>query len=232
MIKNEIDKYGIILPKGSFNRITNNYNHNPHIKLYWEYGQLHLTVTSKAIPIRNTLNHITIEDVKKHSDIILNATGYQIPSEVIMTSPLFWLDIKKDVMNTTGYSNKNVYSVLRERAYKNTTRYETPSFDKQHGFENSILISSSSKTVNDSLIVYNKIDEIRATRWHYPNYYKNFDEGFLFENRNILRFERRLQKSRNIKKAFRLEHLTNITLEDIYNSDVDVVTEKVQKIFM
>ena len=36
----------------------------------------------------------------------------------------------------------------------------------------------------------------------------------------------------DIKKAFKLENLKVVTLSDIFNSDVDVVSEKVQKIFM
>lgn len=232
MNNSTIDKYGIILPKGSFKRVTNVYNPNPHIKVYWEHGQLHLTATSKVVVIPDTLNHITIDDINKHSEIILNSTGYDIPFEVIMTSPLFWLDMKTDVENTTGFNNKAVYSVLREKAYQKTTRHETPSFDKKHGFENSLLITSSSKTVNDSLEIYNKVDEIKASCWLYPEYYNNFSEEFLRQNANILRFERRLQKAKDIKKAFHLEEQKNVTLSDIFNSNVDVVAEKVRKLFM
>lgn len=232
MNKSTIDKYGIILPKGTFTKFKQEYNSNSHINLYWSHCQLHLTITSKAVTIPDTLNYITIEDIKKHSELIFNSTGYYIPFEILISSQLFWLDMKTDVKNTTGYSNKEVISVLREKAYKNTTKNETPSFDKNKGFENSLLVTSTSKTVKDSFCVYEKILEINNTRFKYPDYYKNFSKEFLNNNTNILRFERRLQSSKDIKNAFELKHLKAVTLEDIFNSDVDVVSNKVQKLFM
>ena len=232
MYKNQIDKYGIILQENSFKRLTKKFEQNPHVKVYWNHRQLHVTVTSKAVPIPDTLNYVTIEDIQKHSDIIFNSSGYCIPYEEILYSQLFWVDIKKDVENTTGYSNKNVISVLREKSYKNTTKNETPSFDKGKGFENSLVVTSTCKKVKDSICVYEKIPEINNNRWNDPDYYKNFTKDFLIKNTNTLRFERRLQSSRDIKKAFKLENLKVVTLSDIFNSDVDVVSEKVQKIFM
>ncbi len=232
MYKNQIDKYGIILQKNSFKKLSNEFKQNPHINTYWSYGHLHVTVTSKTVPIPDKLNFITVEDLQKHQDIIFNSTGYYIPFEVIMSSQLFWLDIKKDVVNATGYSNKDVISVLREKSYKNTTKTETPSFDKNKGFENSVLITSTCKKVKDSICVYEKISEIISTRRSYPDYYKNFSDEFLVRNANILRFERRLQSSKDIKKAFKLEHQEIVTLSDIFNSNADVVNEKVQKLFM
>ncbi len=232
MYKNQIDKYGIILQKNSFKKLSKAFKQNPHINTYWSYGHLHVTVTSKTVPIPDKLNFITVEDLQKHQDIIFNSTGYYIPFEVIMSSQLFWLDIKKDVVNTTGYSNKDVISVLREKSYKNTTKTETPSFDKNKGFENSVLITSTCKKVKDSICVYEKISEIINTRRNYSDYYKNFSDEFLVRNANILRFERRLQSSKDIKKAFKLEHQEIVTLSDIFNSNADVVNEKVQKLFM
>lgn len=232
MNKSTIDKYGILIPSFNCTKVNNNCKYNQHVKLYWDYGQFHLTVTSKLLPKFNTLNSITIEDVKKHSEVIADITGYYIPFEVLMYSPLYWLDMKTDVQNTTGYSNDKIYSVLREKCYKNTTRHEIVTFAKKLGFEHSILITSSSKSVNDSFTIYNKIDEIKTTRYFNQDYYNNFTEAFYEQNANLFRFERRIQKNRNIKKAFHLEELMHITLSDVYNSDVDVVAEKVQKLFM
>ena len=91
-----------------------------------------------------------------------------------------------------------------------------------------MLIKSKTKSSNDSMVIYCKIKEIRQNKWNDSDYYANFSEDWLLENENILRFERRLQKSEDIKKAFKLNHLKKVTLLDVFDSDVDVVKEYVK----
>jgi len=232
MLFNEIDKFGIIIPRDRYTYNSSMWKfNNPHINIKKKYGNLRLTISSKIIQRHNSFGYISYDDLFKYSEIIYNSTGYNIALDEILNAQLYWLDIKRDIANTTGYSNREVISVLREMLYKNTTKYETPSFDKDKGYENSILLKSTCKTVKDSFTVYDKIAEIIGNRFKEQEYYNNFSKDFLEENTNILRFERRLQSSRDVKKAFHFEGLKKVTLIDIFNSNTDVVAEKVHKIF-
>ena len=226
-----IDKYGIILETGSFDYIKKPKLYNPHISYEWKFGNLNISVSSKVVQEYNKLGCISPNNIEQHPELIFEATGYKFTLETLLNANLFWLDMKTDLENTTGYSNKEVISVLREKSYTSTSRNETPSYDKDKGFENSILIKSTSMKVNDSICEYDKIKEIRSNKHRFTDYYNNFSETYLDKNNKILRFERRLQSTKDIKKAFKICK-RNITLLDIFNSDVDVVAEKVRKIFM
>ena len=236
----EIDKYGIIIPLNTLNNRKKWYSYNPHITAKSNYGNLMLTVSSKVIMEYNKLGCISEDNIKYHPEIIFNSTGFDIDLETILTSHSFWLDMKTDTYNNTGRPNKDVLSSLRERANTCTHRNEVISYkdlpddsvshDKNIGFKNSVLIRSCYKSVKDSLMIYDKIKEIKANRR--TDYFNNFSKDFLFDNKNILRFERRLQNKNAIIKAFHLEHQDYVTLLDVFNSDVDVVAEKVNQIFM
>ncbi len=232
MTKNEIDKFGVIIPRDDFKRISGNYKYNKHLHIKHSYGNLYLTISSKLVTKPDIIPSITPYNIEKYCNEIFNSSGYVISFNTLLNSPLYWLDMKTDCINDTGYSNKDVISILREKTYKNTTKNETPSFGKDKGFETSLLIKSTCKTVKDSLSIYDKIQEIKDTRWLYPDFYSNFSKEFLIKNSNILRFERRLQSSKDIKKAFNLKHLKAVSLIDIFNSNIDVVEQRVQQLYM
>jgi hypothetical protein len=138
--------------------------------------------------------------------------------------------MKVDTINDTSLSNNEIISVLRENTYINTTKNETPSFDKNKGFETSLLVKSSTKTVHDSICVYAKYVEMNATKNIYPEYYNNFSEDSFIKISKTLRFERRLQSKKDIIKAFDLG--TKVTLTDIFNSSKNVVADKIQNFYI
>lgn len=230
MFINEIDKIGIRIQQGNY--IYNSYNHNycnnKHITTKRNFGTLYLTITSKVVKQFNKLGFISSANINDYYEETIKNCSYSFSFETLINSPLYWLDVKKDVCNTTGYSNQDVISVLREKFYLCTTKNETLSFAKDRGFEDSLLIKPTTKSGKDSMVIYCKIKEITQNKWDYPDYYANFSEDWLLENENILRFERRLQRSEDIKKAFKLNQLKKVTLLDIFDSDVDVVKEYVK----
>ena len=165
--------------------------------------------------------------------IIERATNIQLNTSTLLNSPLYWLDTCTDINNGTGLSTKDFISILRERAYQKTMKNEIiVGFAKDKGFESSLTVKSSCKTVKDSLAIYAKIPEIKSNKYHEPNYYNNFSDDFLINNADLIRFERRLQSAANIKKAYHLEHLSIVTLNDIFNCDKNVVADKVLDIFL
>ena len=230
MFINEIDKIGVIITNDnySYTGYKNNYCNNKHITTKRDFGTLYLTITSKVVKQFNKLGYISANNIQNYYEETIKNSSYSFSFETLLNSPLYWLDVKKDVCNTTGFSNQEVISVLREKSYLSTTKNETPSFAKDRGYEDSLLIKSTTKSSNDSMVIYCKIKEIRQNKWNDSDYYANFSEDWLLENENILRFERRLQKSEDIKKAFKLNHLKKVTLLDVFDSDVDVVKEYVK----
>lgn len=232
MVVEGIDKFGLIITKYDYTYINKKHKYNPHIFRKKYFGGYKITATSKVAKEYNVLNDISRKNIDAYPEEIVKATGINIPLQILTSSPLYWLDIKADVQNDTGLTEKEVLSVLKEKAYKKTMKNLIIDYDKDNGFESSLVFKSSCKTVKDSLIIYIKIPEIISNRNDDPDYFSNFSEEFLEENANIIRFERRLQSAKDIKKAFHLEHMPFVTLDDIFDSQVNVVAEKVKELFM
>lgn len=233
MNKEKNDKLGIILPRGSYTHHKGSKEYNPHIHVtYTNYGCL-LTVSSRVLFEKDKLPEITADNIDSFPSIIERATNIYLSVKDILNAQLYWLDICLDTTNDTGLSTKDFISILREKAYQKTMKNEIiVGFDKDKGFECSLTIKSCCKTVKDSLAIYAKIPEIKSNKYHEPNYYNNFSDDFLINNADLIRFERRLQSAANIKKAYHLEHLPIVTLNDIFNCDKNVVADKVLDIFL
>lgn len=233
MNKEKIDKFGIVLPRESYTFNKGNKKYNPHIfASYGKYG-CKITVSSRAILEKDELPDISADNIDLYPSIIEQAKNIHIDTNTLLYSPLYWLDICLDVTNDTGLSTKDFISILRERAYQKTMKNEIiVGFDKDKGFECSLTVKSSCKTVKDSLAIYAKIPEIKSNKYHEPNYYNNFSDDFLINNADLVRYERRLQSAAYIKKAYHLEHLPIVTLNDIFNCDKNVVADKVLDIFL
>jgi len=231
MFRNQIDKIGIRVKKNQCKkfRIT---SYNPHVYLKEYYDEVLITASSKCVLEYNKLPSITFSNVDKYAEIISQSTGYDLSAEVLLNLPLYWLDMKIDCANTTGFSNTKIISILREKSYKSTNKNETPSYEKNKGYKNSLLIKSTCKTVKESFCVYDKIAEIKANKWKDNKYYNNFSEDFLSEHYNLLRFERRMQSAKDIKKAFNLPNNKIVTLVDIFSSNQNVVSDKINELFM
>ena len=129
--------------------------------------------------------------------------------------------------------NEYLISALKELAIKKTSKMEIISgFDKEKGFETSLTLKSTCKTIYDSLAIYPNVKEIRTNKYNDPDYFDNFSPDYLAKNFNRIRFERRLQSSKDIKKAYHLEHLEYVTLRDIFENSADVVSDKVRELFL
>ena len=229
-----IDKFGINVKKGTYIYSRGKTIINPHIHKKWSFdNSLNIMASSKISAEHNSLDGITSNNIHLYPQAIYKATNVNVELSTILNSPLYWLDIKADKNNTTGLSGKDVISILREKSYIKTSKIEIiVGFDKNKGFETSLTLKSTCKTVKDSLAIYLKIPEIKANRHKDNVYFNNFSTDFLEENAELIRFERRLQSARAIKKAFHLKNLKIVTLNDIFNSNCNVVSEKVKEIFL
>ena len=233
MHKEKIDKFGILLPRGSYTYLKGHNEYNPHIYVSYGKYQAKLTASSRALLVKDELPEISVDNIGFYPSIIEQSKNIKINTDTILTAPLFWIDVCTDVLNTTGLQIQDYISILREKAYQKTLKNEIiVGFDKDKGFECSLTIKSSCKTVKDSLAIYDKINEIKANKYHNPDYYNNFSADFLHKNHNLIRFERRLQSANDIKKAYSLEHLSTVTLKDIFTCNNNVVADKTMEIFL
>ena len=233
MPKENIDKIGIIVPNGNYTYIRRNKEYNPHIySRFGKYG-CNLTVSSRAMLKMNELPKISKNNIGLYTPIIERATNINIDENTLLNSHLYWLDVCTDVINDTGLDNKDFIGILREQAYQKTSKHEViVGFDKEKGFECSLTIKSSCKTIKDSLAIYSKIPEIKSNMYSQPDYYNNFSPQYMLENAYLIRNERRMQSLSAIKKAYHLEQLSVVTLNDIFACEANVVADKIMDIFL
>ena len=233
MPKENIDKFGIIIPRGSYTYIREDKEYNPHIySRFGKYG-CNLTVSSRAVLEKNKLPKISGNNIDLYTSTIERATNIHVDANTLLNSSLYWLDVCVDVINDTGLDNKDFIGILRERAYQKTSKHEViVGFDKDKGFECSLTIKSSCKTIKDSLAIYSKIPEIKSNMYSQPDYYNNFSPQYMLENAYLIRNERRMQSLSAIKKAYHLEQLSVVTLNDIFACEANVVADKIMDIFL
>ncbi len=229
MMINEVDKISGFLSKGTYEYVKpmqEIYNNHATLK-FNKYGAL-VTMTSKLYVQRNKLPKISKDNISNYADKIARQKGLITTAETLLNMPIYWLDVKKDVPVT---SPPEMLSYMRELAYQSTSKNEIVSFVKDLGYEQSLLIKSSAKTIKDSLTIYTKTDEMYTHRNKDMDYYNNFSLDFFVKNGNLLRFERRLQNSKAIKKALHWDKNESVRLVDILECPYNIVGEKVKQIF-
>lgn len=220
----ELDKIVGFLPTNTF-EIKQKREVLPykHARIKFRKNGIWLTVSGKTVATKNSLTGITKENIKFLIRVLQNKLGLTVAESSFLNMQVYCVDLKKDVI--VDYDDvSGLLSYMRELAYKNTTKQEILSYYNQYGFENSVLVKSTCKTIKDSLLIYDKKQEIFKNRKSDFDYFNNFSSDFFKTNQNILRFERRLQKAKNIRKAF---HSQSIRLEDLLNSPYNVLGEKV-----
>lgn len=226
---NEIDKISGFLDKGTYNYVKPKQGIcNNHATFKFVRRGVWLTITSKFYTQRDLLPKISKDNINYYVEELAKQKGIITTAETLLNIPIYWLDVKKDVPVTNP---SEMLSYMRELAYQSTSKNEIISFVKDLGFEQSLLIKSSCKTVKDSLCIYTKTDEIYAHRAYDWEYYNNFSSDFLYNNRNLLRFERRLQNAKAIKKAIRWDKKEPVRLIDIFKCPYNIVGEKVKQVF-
>ena len=229
---NEVDKFTGFIPDGSYvMKGFNRFDKHVTVKRGYCLDQhgVWLTCSGREVAEFNSLEALNMRKVPLLAGNLAKSKGLIVTAETLLGMEVACIDCKIDV----PVSDKPaMLSFLRELAYQNTSKTEVISYYNQLGFENSILIKPSCKTVKDSLLVYDKVDEIIANKRDDEDYYNNFSRKFLNDNAHLLRFERRLQKSKWVKKAFHLEEKHGMaTLKEILESPYNVVGEKVLEVF-
>lgn len=229
---NEIDKITGFIPDERYTLKGYRYYKHASVKKGYCLGQYGVWVTcsGRTVAEYNSFKALNMDKVPLLVDDLEYNAGLIVTAETFLNMEVACIDCKIDV----PVSDKPaMLSFLRELAYQNTSKTEIITYYNQLGFENSILIKPSCKTVKDSLLIYDKIDEIIAKKTEDADYYNNFSRKFLNDNANLLRFERRLQKSKWVKKAFHLEDKRGMaTLRDVLESPYNVVGEKVKQVLI
>ncbi len=228
---NQIDKFTGFLPEGRYTLKGYRYDKHATVKIGHYCGECGVWVTcsGREVAEYDSLEAIIMDKMPNLVERLAENKGLIVTADTLLDMAVACIDCKIDV----AVSDKPaMLSFLRELAYQNTSKTEVISYYNQLGFENSILIKPSCKTVKDSLLVYSKVDEIIANKTENEDYYNNFSRKFLNDNAHLLRFERRLQKSKWVKRAFHLEDKHGMaTLRDVLESPYNVVGEKVRQVF-
>ena len=216
------------------------YNNNPYINLrsIKRNSSFLLKFGSKLLDQNDSLQGYNISNIEKVIPVLnKNLSFPYFTLETLLNSQVYWVDVKVDVNNTTNVSTEDFMSILRDLATTKTNKLELLEYKKENssfikgiGYNKSLLIKSTCKTVNDSLMIYPKIEEIYSLSHKDPEYYNRFSAEFKMENANLIRFERRLQNSRNIKKAYGLPKKP--LLLDILTSSRAVVSQRVNELFL
>lgn len=231
MVSNNIDAFVIRVEEGTYNvdRFipTTKYDH-VHTWIDRRNRDLRLRVGAKVLMSPDDVGSIlSINDIEHLSPIIKKCTGIEISPQVILNSRLTSVDIKKDV-----HFNKplpQVVSALREICCVSTTKQEILTYYNDVGFDNSLLIKSTCKSVKDSLCIYNKWYEMWLKRNNDCGYYSSLSNELKEKYKNVLRFERRIQWAKALRKALNIQQGEKITLQHIFDYPYDIVGEKVKK---
>lgn len=237
-VTEELDTIGLLIPY-KIKPKSLDYN-NPYINLCFikRSSSYLLKFGSKLLNQNDSLQGYNISNIEKVIPVLnKNLSFTYFTLETLLNSQVYWVDVKVDVNNTTNVSTEDFMSILRDLSSTKTNKLElleykreNKSFIKGIGYNKSLLIKSTCKTVNDSLMIYPKIEEIYNLRHKDPEYYNRFSTEFKIKNANLIRFERRLQNSRNIKKAYGLTKRP--LLLDILTSSRAVVSQRVHELFI
>ncbi len=232
----ELDTIGLIIPY----KIKQNSFGNPYINLHpaKQSSSTLVKFGSKLLTHNDSLEGYNISNIEKVIPVLNKYLSFPyFTLETLLNSQVYWVDVKVDVNNTTNVSTEDFMSILRDLATTKTNKLElfeykreNKSFIKGIGYNKSLLIKSTCKTVNDSLMIYPKIEEIYNLRHKDPEYYNRFSTEFKMANAKLIRFERRLQNSKNIKKAYGLTKTP--LLLDILTSSRAVVSQRVHELFL
>lgn len=234
-MSNKIDKAVIYVICNSFSVIDsekfkqnlNDFNRYKHIKVTLTRNkELRCEFTGKVLKNANTLELIGSDNIYLVSETIEDTTGVRIELDVLLSSRLTQVDVTEDLYFEKEKLSDYI-STFREMANKSTYKSLINSFRNDLGFENSILIRSSCKTVKDSLTVYKKFDEMYSKRKKDNGYYNSFSAEFLEECKKILRFERRIIGKRQISRALHLPARADVNLNAVFNSEHNLVKEKI-----
>jgi len=190
---------------------------------------LNLRVSAKVLKTKDDIGSIlNISDIEKLLPIIKEFTGIKISTDALLNSKLTRVDIKKDIHFEDALHD--VISSLREIFSSCTTKNEVLTYYNKVGYNNSLLIKSTFKTVKDSLCIYKKLNEMYLKRNNDNGYYYSFSDEFIQSYKNVLRFERKIQWVKALRKALHVSNDEKVTLKHIFDCTFDLLGEKVNSL--
>ena len=79
MHKEKIDKFGILLPRGSYTYLKGHNEYNPHIYVSYGKYQAKLTASSRALLVKDELPEISVDNIGFYPSIIEQSKNIKIP---------------------------------------------------------------------------------------------------------------------------------------------------------
>ena len=176
---NQIDKFTGFLPEGSYvMKGFNRFDKHATVKRGYCLDQhgVWVTCSGREVAEYDSLEAINMDKMQFLVEKLAENKGLIVTAETLLDMTVTCIDCKIDVPVSDKLA---MLSFLRELAYKNTSKQEIITYYNQIGFENSVLVKSSCKTVKDSLLIYSKAEEIIANKKDDLDYYHNFSSQFL-----------------------------------------------------
>ncbi|MBQ4115323.1 hypothetical protein IJD34_07970 [bacterium] len=193
-------------------------------------NQLTIESSGRVVKTPTYLGGITPENF----DIFyqeIRKLGIIVSKETLLNARITQLDVKRDIHWGKNTKLSNIISSLRERAISNSSRFHMILFNKRVGVANSLLIKSRTKTVVDSLTVYNKFEEMYVNRKDPSKYWDSFNDEFKDSIRDVLRFERRIKRVNRLRKALHLDKKDKVNLKAVFDCKFDILFEKIDQHF-
>lgn len=204
------------------------------LNLWFKENSLHLSVSGKMFFTPNSLGEITKFNYKEICPRIERLTGIEIDQDfLISSSSVYHLHVKKDIM--TEDAPEYYISELRELFKRNTDKYDVYKYKDltyPKGLavipKNCGLVLNPKTRDNDRFLIYKKGAELRKPE--NKEYRENLDYRFIQETDKILRFEYQMRKFEDMRKALNLPDGCTPTINNIFNSNSDPVSDFFNKL--
>ncbi len=233
MITNDIDTFVVRAEKDTYcakSLIPTSKFDSIHAWIDRKSDELCLRVSAKVLKTPDEAGSIlSVTDVERLVPIIKSHTGVCLTADCLCNARLTRVDIKKDIHFKTD-KLKHVISSFREMCCISTNKNEILTYCNDVGYENSLVIKSTFKTVKDSICIYDKLYEMWLKRHNDKGYYYSFSDNFKEDYKDVIRFERRLQWAKALRKALHISQRETVTLLHVFNCPYDLVAEKVESL--
>ena len=169
-------------------------------------------------------------NVQEVVDYIEEKIGIKIPVSEFVKIRVLWLDIKQDMMFPIEDQLFVMIKTMKKMIDTHADKVKIVEYKSKIGITNSILATSTSQEVEDSVTSYGKLNEMEEHRDNDHGYYDSFDEEFLETIcSNIIRIERRLMGKYNLIKALKLDKTETVSLQKVFDCNFNLLEDVVRR---
>lgn len=202
----------------------------PHMQWGYEHKKFYIIFSGKIFAKPWFLGGLYEDNIEELQAYIRANINIDIPIDVLLDSRISTVDIKQDMLFPHTSILEFYISRMREMVSPQTRKAEGITFKSSIGFDSSIVIRSTCKSVRDTLSIYIKLNEIYANRQKDCGYYESLDDEFVDSIvRNIIRFERRISDAKHLREWLGLDNGETVCLRKIFECPFNIIQAKVEQ---